>query len=77
MGTVQRTRDGGRSWESVSLPVCPKSVVYGLGTHPARPDVVVAASLYGYVYVTEDAGDSWRKLDKEFGEVRSVAVTPR
>ncbi len=77
VGTVQRTRDGGRSWESASLPVCPKSVVYGLGTHPQRADVVVAASLYGYVYVTEDAGDSWRKLDKEFGEVRSVAVTPR
>ncbi|MDE2641108.1 MAG: hypothetical protein OXI03_11090 [Chloroflexota bacterium] len=77
VGTVQRTRDGGRSWESASLPVGPKSVVYGLGTHPQRPDVVVAASLYGYIYVTEDAGDSWRKLDKEFGEVRSVAVTPR
>ena len=41
-----------------------------------RADVVVAASLYGEVYVTEDAGDSWRKLAKEFGEVRAVAVTP-
>ena len=39
-------------------------------------EVIVAASLYGYVYVSEDAGDSWRKLEKEFGEVRSVAVTP-
>ena len=46
------------------------------GTHPQRADVVVAVSLYGYVYVTEDAGDSWNKLEREFGEVRAVAVTP-
>ena len=75
-GAVQRTQDGGRSWAALSLPVDPNSVIYWLGTHPERADVVVAVSLYGYVYVTEDAGDSWRKLAKEFGEVRAVAVTP-
>jgi hypothetical protein len=47
-----------------------------MGTHRERPDVIAAASLYGYVYVSEDGGDSWRKVKKEFGEVRSVAVTP-
>lgn len=40
------------------------------------PDVIVAGTLHGYVYVSEDGGDSWRKLRKEFGEIRSVAVTP-
>ncbi len=75
-GAVQRTQDGGQSWETLTLPAEPNSVIYWLGTHPDRADVVVAASLYGEVYVTEDAGDSWRKLAKEFGEVRAVAVTP-
>jgi photosystem II stability/assembly factor-like uncharacterized protein len=75
-GAVQRTQDAGRTWETLSLPVEPNSVIYWLATHAERAEVIVAASLYGYVYISEDAGDSWRKLQKEFGEVRSVAVTP-
>jgi len=38
--------------------------------------VIAAVSLYGYVYVSEDGGEAWRKLAHEFGEVRAVAVTP-
>jgi photosystem II stability/assembly factor-like uncharacterized protein len=47
-----------------------------MASHRELPDVVVAGSLYGYVYVTDDGGDNWQKLKKEFGEIRSVAVTP-
>ena len=38
--------------------------------------MVAAASLFGYVYVSEDGGDTWTKLKKEFGEIRALAVTP-
>ena len=75
-GAVQRNKNAGQSWEPVSLPVEPNSVIYWLGTHGARPNVIVAASLFGYVYVSEDSGESWQKLKKEFGEIRSVAVLP-
>ena len=75
-GAVQRTNDAGRSWEPVSLPVEPNSVIYWMGTHRKRANVIVAASLFGYVYVSEDGGESWQKLKKEFGEIRSVAVLP-
>ncbi len=75
-GAIQRTQDAGRSWAPVSLPVEPNSVIYWMGTHAERPNVVVAASLFGYLYVSEDGGDSWRKLKKEFGEIRSVVVLP-
>ena len=75
-GAVQRTQDGGKSWGPVSLPIEPNSVIYWMGTHKERPNVIVAASLLGYVYVSEDGGDSWQKLQKEFGEVRSVALLP-
>ena len=37
---------------------------------------MTAASLFGYVYVSEDGGDTWTKLKKEFGEIRALAVTP-
>ena len=75
-GAVQRTRNAGQSWEPVSLPVEPNSVIYWMGTHREIPDVIVAASLFGYVYVSEDGGESWQKLRKEFGEIRTVAVVP-
>ena len=75
-GAVQRTKDAGRSWEPVSLPVEPNSVMYWMGTHKDRANVIAAASLFGYVYLSEDGGDSWQKLKKEFGEIRSVAVLP-
>ena len=75
-GTIQHTKDGGQTWQSAELPVAPNSVVYWFGTHPDAPNVIAAASLYGYVYLSEDGGNSWEKLDKEFGEIRSVAVMP-
>jgi hypothetical protein len=40
------------------------------------PNVIAPASLFGYVYVSEDGGDTWSKLQKEFGEIRALAVTP-
>jgi photosystem II stability/assembly factor-like uncharacterized protein len=75
-GAIRRTRDAGQTWDTATLPVDPNSVVYWFGTHKQRPDVIAAASLYGYVYVSEDGGESWTKLQKEFGEVRTIAVTP-
>jgi hypothetical protein len=75
-GAIQRTRDGGNTWEACKLPVEPNSVVYWFGTNAANPDVVVANSLHGYVYVSTDAGDSWTKLRREFGEIRAITWVP-
>ncbi|MYD96404.1 MAG: hypothetical protein F4X98_03320 [Gammaproteobacteria bacterium] len=76
IGGIQRSRDGGASWEYVPLPVVPNSVVYWLGTHPDTPDVIAAASIFGYVYLSEDGGETWSKPRREFGHVRAVAITP-
>ena len=45
-------------------------------TRDGGKTVIAAGSLYGYVYLSEDGGDTWQKLRKEFGEIRSVMVTP-
>ena len=34
---------------------------------------IVAFSLFGEVYVSEDAGAAWHKIAREFGEIRTAA----
>ena len=60
-GAIQRSRDGGRSWQPQTLPVEPNSPIWAFATHPADPGLIVACSHYGELYLTRDAGDSWQK----------------
>jgi photosystem II stability/assembly factor-like uncharacterized protein len=75
-GGVLRSSDGGQTWQSLSLPARPNATMWGLATHSADPARVVAWSLFGELYVSEDAGESWRKIAREFGEIRAAAWVP-
>ena len=75
-GHVLRTTDFGESWETMPFPTQPNATMWGLATHPAAPDRIVAFTLFGEVYVTETAGASWRKIPREFGEIRAAAWLP-
>ena len=75
-GAIQQTRDGGKTWEKAPLPVEPNSTMYWIATNGADPNVVLANSIHGYLYLSTDAGDSWTKLRREFGEVRALAWLP-
>ena len=75
-GYVLRTTDYGQRWEILPLPGQPNATMWGLATHPADANRIVAFSLFGEVYVTEDAGASWRKIGREFGEIRTAAWVP-
>ncbi len=75
-GTIQRSTDGGETWETRPLPVEPNSPIWGFATHPSDPELVLANSLYGELYRSNDAGGSWEKLKREFSEVRALAWMP-
>ena len=60
----------------VQLPVKPNSHIYWLASHPSDPKRVVANSINGEVYISSDAGDSWEKVETEFGEIRAIAWMP-
>jgi photosystem II stability/assembly factor-like uncharacterized protein len=75
-GHVLRSTDAGQTWESLKLPVDANSTIWGLATHPADPDRILAFSLFGEVYVSDDAGESWGKIAREFGEIRAAAWLP-
>jgi len=75
-GAIQRSRDGGRNWQMLPLPVEPNSPIWAFAVHRADPQRVLACSHYGEVFASNDAGDSWVKLRREFSEIRALAWTP-
>src|SRR5215467_13633871 len=77
IGTVVRSRDAGATWEPLTFPVQPNSAIWTVAISDTAPDTMFAASRYGYLYRSDDGGDSWRKLWREFGEVSSIQWVPR
>jgi photosystem II stability/assembly factor-like uncharacterized protein len=76
-GGVRRSIDRGETWEDVVLPNPTNSPTYAVAANPLQPEVVVAASRYGEIYVSKDQGDWWVKLPVEFSEIRrGLAVIP-
>jgi photosystem II stability/assembly factor-like uncharacterized protein len=75
-GHVLRTTDFGDTWKTLKLPGRSNSTIWGFATHPADGNRVLAFSLFGEVFISEDAGDSWRKVPREFGEIRTAAWLP-
>ena len=75
-GHVLRTTDFGETWEIHRLPGQPNATMWGLVTHSADANRLLAFSLFGEVYISENAGDSWHKIPREFGEIRAAAWLP-
>jgi photosystem II stability/assembly factor-like uncharacterized protein len=75
-GAIVRSTDAGKNWEVLTLPVVPNSAMWAIGISPANPDIMFAASRHGYLYASDDGGDSWTKLQREMGEVSSIVIIP-
>jgi photosystem II stability/assembly factor-like uncharacterized protein len=75
-GLVARSPDGGMSWQPARMPGQANSTMWNFAVHAADPALVYASSVSGQVYRSVDAGCSWQKLAREFGEIRALAWTP-
>ena len=75
---VMMSADDGESWTRASVRVGMHSdcIVKALLSDPRQPEVVYAGTDMG-LYRSDDGGDSWRKLWREFGEVSSVLWVPQ
>lgn len=76
-GTVMRSRDAGVTWQNLALSAPPNSAIWTVSIPAAAPELVFAASRHGYLYRSDDGGETWRKLWREFGEVSSILWVPR
>ena len=75
-GAVMRSKDAGKTWEPLWMPVQPNTAMWVVNVLPCDPNVVFASSRYGYLYRSDDGGDTWRKLWREFSEISSVVWVP-
>jgi len=75
LGEIFRTRDGGRSWET--LPAMHGKSIRAFAMFRGNSNVLVAGALDG-VYRTKDGGNSWEHLSSaEVHNVESIAVDPQ
>jgi photosystem II stability/assembly factor-like uncharacterized protein len=75
-GAIMRSNDAGETWSPVGLPVQPNSAMWFMEHAKTDPELMFAASRYGNLYRSEDAGASWERLWREFSEVSSIAWLP-
>lgn len=75
-GLPARSEDAGASWSVTSFPGRANSTIWNFACHRAEPKLLYASSVSGVVYRSRDAGSSWHKLPREFGEIRALAWTP-
>ncbi|MGH7848649.1 MAG: WD40/YVTN/BNR-like repeat-containing protein [Candidatus Binatia bacterium] len=76
VGAVLRSKDLAKSWETLALPSKPNSSMWTFGTHQADGNVIFAGSRFGYLYRSDNGGDSWTKLEREFSEIAAVRWIP-
>jgi photosystem II stability/assembly factor-like uncharacterized protein len=50
--------------------------MWNFAVHAADPQLIYASSVSGQLYRSTDGGTSWRRLPREFGEIRALAWTP-
>lgn len=75
-GTVLRSHDTGKTWEALRMPVQPNSAMWVVNAQSFHPETILAGSKYGYLYRSDDYGDSWSKIWREFSEISSVIRLP-
>ena len=75
-GVIGRSTDGGETWAEAKMPGRANSTIWTFAMHDADPELIYAASVSGQVYRSLDAGATWDRLRREFGEIRALAWAP-
>lgn len=75
-GRLLRSDDYGETWRDVGLPGETNSTPWCIAVHPAEPDLVYTCTNLGQVYQSQDGGESWRQLKRQFGEIRAMILRP-
>ena len=75
-GRLLRSEDLGCSWRDADLSDATNSTVWNIATNKADPDLLFASTIRGQVFRSTDGGIHWKKLPREFNEIRSLIWHP-
>lgn len=75
-GLLLRSRDWGETWEDAGLPNPVNSTIWWIGTNKADPMLIFCCTIMGQIFRSTDGGESWKKMDRELGELRMIAWAP-
>ena len=75
-GRLLRSTDHGALWQDAKLPGELNSTPWTVATHPSNPKLIFVCSNLGQLFRSTDGGETWTKLPREFGEVRSTIWQP-
>ncbi len=75
-GRLLRSVDHGSTWQDVGLPGQTNSTPWCIASHVADPNIVFTVTNLGQIFRSLDGGQTWTKLIREFGEVRSMLLMP-
>jgi photosystem II stability/assembly factor-like uncharacterized protein len=71
-GRLLRSRDGGDTWERLTLPGTVNSTVWCIAMNPSDTSLMFVCTNLGQLFRSTDGGDTWLRLPHEFGEIRSL-----
>jgi photosystem II stability/assembly factor-like uncharacterized protein len=75
-GALLRSCDRGGAWSTVKLPVDCNSPIWCFAQHRSNPDRLLMATHLGLLFASEDGGQHWTKIRREFTEVRAICWVP-
>lgn len=75
-GVLLISKDCGESWRRAALSEPVNSTIWSIATHPANPELLFFATIFGQIYRSRDGGESWQKMRRELGEIRMIAWSP-
>ncbi len=71
-GRLLVSDDVGQSWQERVLPADLNSTVWCLGMNALNPQLIYVVTGLGQLFISQDGGDTWRKIKREFGSVRGI-----
>jgi photosystem II stability/assembly factor-like uncharacterized protein len=75
-GAIARSNDFGKTWSLLPLPAEPNSTIWTFAVNRSDPNIIFAASRYGYLYRSDTGGQSWTKLRRELSEIAALCWVP-
>jgi photosystem II stability/assembly factor-like uncharacterized protein len=75
-GRLWRSHDWGETWVDAGLPGTLNSTPWCVATDPSDPMLIFACSNLGQLFRSKDGGESWTRLPRELGDVRSMRWMP-